>query len=97
MAPTTTTGTGTLTARSRKYAVSSSVAVPCVTTMPAIEGSPATVSSMIRSSASQSDGPISVLPTFLYRIGTISATRDSSGTPAISSSTCMNRPDVPYS
>ena len=42
MAPTTTTGTATLTARFRKYAVSSSVAVPCVTTMPAIEGSPAT-------------------------------------------------------
>src|ERR1700744_2148990 len=97
MAPTTTTGTGTLTARLRKYAVSSSVAVPGGTTRPAIDGSPATVSSMVRTNSSQLEGPNSVLATFWYRIGTMSANFEISGTPAISSSTCINRPDVPYS
>ena len=65
MAPTTTTGMGVFTVRFRKYAVSSSVAVPCVTTIPASVGSAAAVRWIRSSSSSQMGGLSCVLATFL--------------------------------
>ncbi len=63
MAPTTTTATGAFTARLRNQAVSSSEAVPCVTTIPARSGWAAAAPWIRRSNSSQSVGPMLPLPT----------------------------------
>ena len=84
--PTTTTVASTFSERFKKYAVSSSVAVPCVMTMPSRGASRATASCTAASSASQSAGPMAVLPTARYRTGTISAAPATSGKRTSSSS-----------
>src|SRR3989441_1211421 len=61
--PTSTTVASTLSVRFRKYAVSSSVAVPCVITTPSSGASRVTAACTAASSASQSDGPTFALDT----------------------------------
>jgi hypothetical protein len=85
-APTTTTGASTFSVRFRKYAVSSRVAVPCVMTTPSSGASRATASCTVVASASQSAGPMAVLPTARKRTETISATAVTSGNRTRSSS-----------
>jgi hypothetical protein len=74
------------TVRLRKYAVSSSVAVPCVITTPSSGASRAATACSVSVRWSQSAGPIAVLPTDWNGTGTISATWAISGTRARSSS-----------
>ncbi len=82
--PTITTGRSDLTVRLRKYAVSSSVFVPCVTTTPAGAETPAKIALIRFASASQCVGPMSVLDTFATCSTLTSATAAISGTPATS-------------
>src|SRR5439155_1519572 len=84
--PTSTTVASTLSVRFRKYAVSSSVAVPCVITTPSSGASRPTASCTAAVSASQSPGPIAVLPTERKRTETISAASATSGNRTRSSS-----------
>ena len=84
--PTSTTVASTLRVRFRKYAVSSSVAVPCVITTPSSGASRPMASCTAVPRASQSPGPIAVLPTARKRTGTISAASAASGNRVRSSS-----------
>src|SRR2546428_344550 len=69
--PTSTTGVSTLSVRFKKYAVSSSVAVPCVITTPSSGASRETASCTAASSASQSAGPTAALDIAGHQINTV--------------------------
>ena len=84
--PTSTTGRSCLTVRLRKYAVSSSVLVPCVTTTPAAFGSDEKIVLIRFAIVSQCVTVISVLLTFATCSTLTSATCLISGTPATISS-----------
>src|SRR5262245_11940682 len=95
--PTRTTVASTLRVRLRKYAVSSSVAVPWVTTRPSSGASRATASCTTPSSASQSTGATAALDSARKRTGTISAASATSGNRSRSSSGSASRPASMYS
>jgi hypothetical protein len=80
MAPVTTTGRGSATVRSRKYAVSSIVSVPCVTTTPASSGCARSVSAIPRASASHIVGVMADEATLANCCALTVATVSSAGT-----------------
>ncbi len=95
--PTRTTVASTCSVRFRKYAVSSSVAVPWVTTRPSSGASRETASCTTEWSASQSAGPTAALESARKRTGTISAAAATSGNRSSSSSGSALRPASMYS